>query len=264
MPRIEIIAEGVTLYLGDCREILPTLGKVDAVVTDPPYIGLGKQIEIRGNSVGKINKPSMSIGDRWEPTTEWMPLSFNLAKAGLFAFTSHQGMQDFLSNGQGKLQAISVWYKRNAPPAQRPVPRQTCEFIICWKTGNGVRWREVPTFIDEPKLSTGCMVGERLVDDAGRALHPAQKPVSVISAFIKCIDGIILDPFMGSGTTGVAAIQLGRQFIGIEIEPEYFDMACKRIADATRQQDLFIEKARPAEQIEWTEMWSRPFNIATD
>lgn len=70
----------------------------------------------------------------------------------------------------------------------------------------------------------------------------------------------ILDPYMGSGTTGVAAVNLGRKFTGIEIEPKYFEIACKRIADATRQQDLFIEKARPAEQIEWAEMWSKDAN----
>jgi DNA modification methylase len=58
----------------------------------------------------------------------------------------------------------------------------------------------------------------------------------------------ILDPFMGSGTTGVAAVKLGRKFIGIEIEPKYFDIACRRINDATKQQDLFIKKPKPIRQ----------------
>jgi len=84
--------------------------------------------------------------------------------------------------------------------------------------------------------------------------HPTQKPLALMAW---CIDRLpteaktILDPFMGSGTTGVAAISLGRQFVGIEIEPRYFDIACKRIAEATKQTDLFIEKPRPT-QIEMT------------
>ena len=60
----------------------------------------------------------------------------------------------------------------------------------------------------------------------------------------------ILDPFMGSGTTGVAAVQLGRKFIGIEIEPKYFDIACRRILEATRQKDLFIEAPQPWVQLD--------------
>ena len=72
----------------------------------------------------------------------------------------------------------------------------------------------------------------------------------------------ILDPFMGSGTTGVAAVKLGRRFIGIEIEPKYFDIACKRIADATKQGDLFVKgpQPAPAEQIDWAEMWTAPLD----
>jgi DNA modification methylase len=72
--------------------------------------------------------------------------------------------------------------------------------------------------------------------------HPTQKPLSLMRQLVEKTKGTILDPFMGSGTTGVAAVSLGRKFIGIEIEPTYFEIACKRISDATKQQDFFIEK----------------------
>jgi DNA modification methylase len=65
---------------------------------------------------------------------------------------------------------------------------------------------------------------------------------------------------MGSGTTGVAAVKLGRKFIGIEIEPKYFDTACRRISEALKQPDLFIEQPKPTEQLSWNAMWSRKFD----
>lgn len=77
-------------------------------------------------------------------------------------------------------------------------------------------------------------------------VHPTEKPVPLLQKLVKKLPGIVLDPFMGSGTTGVACMRLGRRFIGIEIEPRYFDIACKRIDDAQRQGDMFI---KPAAQV---------------
>jgi DNA modification methylase len=79
----------------------------------------------------------------------------------------------------------------------------------------------------------------------GNVFHPTEKPVSLISAIVGWTDGAVCDPFMGSGTTGVACVNLGRSFIGIELDPDYFDIAVKRITDAHRQQDLFVAKPAP-------------------
>src|ERR1700744_3126988 len=82
-------------------------------------------------------------------------------------------------------------------------------------------------------------------------VHPTQKPVAVMDWVLRLPNEspqTILHPFMGSGTTGVAAVKLGRKFIGIEIEPKYFDIACRRIEEATKQPDMFIEKPKPAKQ----------------
>ena len=89
--------------------------------------------------------------------------------------------------------------------------------------------------------------------------HPTQKPLELMKFCARMTSGTILDPFMGSGTTGVAAVRLGRAFIGIEIEPKYFDIACRRISEALKQPDMFIEKPKPAKQEDWHEMWGRPY-----
>ena len=95
-----------------------------------------------------------------------------------------------------------------------------------------------------------------------KRLHQMQKPIALMEWCIGFTDGrIILDPFMGSGTTGVAAIKLGRKFIGIEIEPLYFEISCRRISAALAQPDLFIEPPRAAEQLSWDSIWTRPFDF---
>ena len=79
--------------------------------------------------------------------------------------------------------------------------------------------------------------------------HPTEKPLSLMVELVsKCPQGTILDPFMGSGTTGVACANLGRKFIGIEIEPKYFDIALRRISETLKQPDMFIEKPKPVKQ----------------
>ena len=88
-------------------------------------------------------------------------------------------------------------------------------------------------------------------DGAGPRVHPTQKPIAVMRQAINwaATDAqTILDPFMGSGTTGVAAVQMGRDFIGIEREPKYFDIACKRIQAALDAPDMFVEPPKPAKQ----------------
>lgn len=78
-------------------------------------------------------------------------------------------------------------------------------------------------------------------DRTGNINHPTEKPVSLMEQVVKWTDGLVLDPFMGSGTTGVACVKLGRKFIGIELDEKYFDISCKRIEEAYKQPDLFLE-----------------------
>lgn len=93
-------------------------------------------------------------------------------------------------------------------------------------------------------------------------VHPTEKPVSLMRELIGLFSdpgNLVCDPFAGSGTTGVAAVKLGRRFAGIELDQKYYDIACRRVNDATKQQDLFIARPAPARQESWDEMWTRPF-----
>ncbi len=235
-----------TLYLGDCREILPLLPKVDAVVTDPPYVGLngGQRLSLGG--VGKHYQQSETVGDPWGANFDWAEGAAQLATKGLLVFCTHHSVAQTEAAFSGcKPVALLTWYKRNTPVAFRNVPRFTSEFIWAFSTGGGLKWNALPTTVfNVPNINAGCVsTGERLTEADGKASHPAQKPVELMERLLAIDAASVLDPFMGSGTTGVACAKLGRKFIGIEIEPKYFDIACKRIDEAYRQPRLFKDGA---------------------
>jgi DNA modification methylase len=193
--RVEHLAEGVTLYCGDCREVLPTLGKVDAVVTDPPY-GISdapiKGQDRTGNRRGSSN--DWHAESWWDKSidAEWMRLCAEAAN--VVAWFGH-------------------WRKREE--VERGMPHQLRAEIIWAKD---------------------CHVGPPC-------------PVALMSRLIKFLGAAhVLDPFMGSGTTVVAAVKAGHQFTGVEIESHNFDIACKRIQAALDAPDMFIERPAPAKQ----------------
>jgi DNA modification methylase len=214
-----------TLYLGDCRDILPTLPKVDAVVTDPPY-GIGADSSMAKSS-GFKGGGMMAAKSHYE-ATDWDAAPIDAA----FMAEIRQ---------KGKWQIIFGGNYYDCPPAS------------CWlvwdKEVNGhfadaeLAWTNIPKAV---RLFRHMWNGMLRKGGEERHGHPTQKPVEVMKW---CLDHLpepnstILDPFMGSGTTGVAAVQMGRQFIGIEREPKYFDIACKRIEDAQRQGDFFVGEA---------------------
>ena len=202
--REPVVIGDCQLWLGDCREILPTLGKVDAVVTDPPYgIGFGakhtKWSANRGTILGEwdAEKPDL---------TALLALDVEFIIWG--------GERFDLPTSRGWL----TWVKPDAAPTFA-----STEFA----------W----TNRDKPARHMQLAVG---AVNAERVGHPTQKPLALMQWCLEQIPAAqtILDPFMGSGTTGVACVKLGRKFIGIEIEPKYFDIACKRIEAATKEPRL--------------------------
>lgn len=197
MSRVERIGNA-TLYLGDCREILPTLPKVDAVITDPPY-GIG----IAANPVRQ--KHAKQDWDDAPPTPE---LILEVVAKGDVAVI--WGGNYF---GLPPAQCFLVWDKCQPEDFSLAM----CE--MAW------------TNIKKPAKSFRMSVTSYAKE------HPTQKPDGLMAWCIKHAGNpqTILDPFMGSGTTGVACMNLGRSFIGIEREPKYFDIACRRIEDAQRQ-----------------------------
>ena len=212
MSRIETIGRA-TLYLGDCRDILPTLGKVDAVVTDPPY-GLGDKLSTGAS--GGWSKLHVKGGHDWDQAIpENIPA---VVAAGTDAII-WGGNYFALPPRRGWL----LWDK----------------IVRKWTSGHAeMAW----TTIDQPVRAFNYAFGE--LANEGKE-HPTQKPLPLMKWCIGFLPAAqtILDPFMGSGTTGVAAVQMGRDFIGVEREERYFDIACRRIEQAQRQGDLFIEGA---------------------
>mgnify|MGYP000962647494 FL=1 len=214
--REEILGDGqVRLILGDCREVIPTLGKVDACVTDPPY-GIG--------FAAQPTKWQRRAGQRAEA---WDDITIE-GLAEIIARGTKQvvwgGNYYSLPPSRGWLS----WYKPDAPPSMGSV-----EFA--WSN------------LDQNPRQISCSIG---ATNAERVGHPTQKPLAVMRFTLNEIGPAetILDPFMGSGTTGVAAVKLGRKFIGIEIHEPYFDIACRRISDAMKQPDMFIERPVPPKQ----------------
>jgi site-specific DNA-methyltransferase (adenine-specific) len=239
LTKKETIAEGVTLYLGDCREILPTLERVEACVTDQPY-GTG-WVKGGGKNAGDFTaageKPAWDV---WN--TDWI----GLVKADtIAAFCPSSRLRDlFNAFGGGSLR---TYVKSNPRPALG---------------GDAPSLEPIVVF---PKVRFGS-TQHFVAYNGDNQFHPTQKPLPLMCWLLEGVSApgeTVLDPFMGSGTTGVAAVQTGRKFVGIELEPKYFETSCRRIADAVKQQDLFVPKPAPAEQLEWAEMWTKPFAVAT-
>jgi len=229
----------VTLYLGDCLEVMPTLetGSIDAVVTDPPYIGLkgGISINDNGGVTGRI-KDSISIGDPWNANLDWFDDAWRICKYGMMVFCVHSFIGALQSKRPNFIVGLVTWYKRNAPLPQNNVPHFNSEFIWLFKKAPGLNWKALKTFYDVPMVQAGCFATERILEpNSGKAAHPTQKPELLMRHLLGTDPQLVLDPFMGSGTTGVACVQTGRKFIGIEIDPGYFEIAKKRIAQAQLQ-----------------------------
>ena len=209
-----------TLYLGDCRDILPTLPRVDAVVTDPPY-GIEYQSTLRNLGAQEFNPIAGDDG-----TLDLRPI-LNFAEIVL-AFGANCFPQQLPHRGRWL-----CWDKRTIDGAADRMLGSPFELAWSSKTSG---------YDKIVRVLHGGVVNA----DGGVRQHPTQKPIAVMRQAIQWAAKdaqTILDPFMGSGTTGVAAVQMGRKFIGIEREPKYFDIACKRIEDAQRQSDLFIGAA---------------------
>lgn len=197
------------LYHGDCLEILPTLGKVDAVVTDPPY-GIA-DIWTKGSERHgwkKCNDEAV-LRNQWDDR----PLDASACEVILQAAKQHI----IWGGNYFPLPQSRCWLVWNKPERGFSL----AEAELAWTSFNAV-----VRVYDGPR------------SDVGR-VHPTQKPLGLMAWCVQKTNGTILDPFMGSGTTGVACVNLGRKFIGIEIERKYFDIACERIAAAEAQGRLF-------------------------
>jgi DNA modification methylase len=211
-----VIIGDAQLWLGDCREILPTLGRVDAVVTDPPY-GLGM----------RMTGGEGEWAAHWKTSPTW---DYSIA----------DGVEELPNLGPSIIWGGNYY---ELPPAR------------CWLLWDKMQehtsghaelaW----TNLDKPVRTFRMARAEAYSIETKQ--HPTQKPTALLEWCVNHLPdncSTILDPFMGSGTTGVACAKLGRKFIGIEIEPKYFDIACRRIEQAYAQPDMFV--APPAKPVQ--------------
>lgn len=196
-----------TLYLGDCMDVLPTIDKADLCLTDPPYgIGIAK------NPVRQAHEKL--DWDNAPPEKSLIDMCVASATTAILWGGNYFDLPPS--------QCFYIWDK------QQPLNFSLAMCEMAWTNKKGPAKMHRQSVLSYEKN------------------HPTQKPVELM---IFCIEQAgnpekIIDPFFGSGTTGVAAIQMGRKFIGIEREPKYFEIACKRIEQATRQVDMFVEQKK--------------------
>lgn len=220
----EILAEGIEIYCGDCREILPTLGKVDAVVTDPPY-GISYKSP-SGSGMTSRGNYDIIAGD----TVNFDPTPFlHYPEVVLF------GANHFANKLPNSARWL-VWDKRAGMTSNN---NSDCE--MAWvKTGGSAR------------LITHLWNG--MLKDSEKdqkRVHPTQKPVAVMEWILNQTTKAgqtVLDAYMGSGTTGVACFKMGRRFIGIEIDEKYYDISRKRLSDSMLSPDFFIKTPKPKQE----------------
>ena len=227
--RVEI--GDAVLYLGDCLEILPTLPKVDAVVTDPPYgIGESGRKNVSRKNLAAPNDYGDFDWDAAPASPEQIAACIAACRVACIFGGNYFGLPP--------ASKWLVWDKLNSG--------DFADAELAWTNANGA-------------VRVFRHMWNGMLRDSERntpRVHPTQKPVALMEWVINQMGNpaSVLDPFMGSGTTGVACANLGRRFIGIEIEERYFDVACTRIAAAYAQGSLFpVETTRGlATQTDWT------------
>lgn len=219
--RREVIG-AATLYLGDALEILPTLDPVETCITDQPY-GTGW---VRGG--GKNAGDFSAAGERpdWDVwSTDWIALTVADTFAAFCPSSRLRDLYNAFGGGQ-----LRVYVKTNPRPALGS-DAPSIEPIVVYPKVRFPGAAHCPAY------------------NGDNEHHPTQKPLPVMRWLVEGMSApgeTVLDPFMGSGSTGVAAVQMGRKFIGIERVPEYFAAACRRIEEAQRQGDMFITPAGAA------------------
>jgi DNA modification methylase len=226
LEKSRVVIGDCTLYNEDAAFIISSIGNVDAVVTDPPY-GIG---EAAGKNASRSNfAPARDYGsDSWDDE----PVSGDL----MTAIRAKARWQIIFGGNYYALPATSCWFVWD---------KQTSgDFADC-----ELAWTNLPKAVRRLRFMWNGMLRAH---GEPRGDHPTQKPIGVMKWCIEHLPSdvqTILDPFAGSGTTGVAAVKLGKTFIGIEREKKYFDIMCRRIEEAYKQPDFFVPTPKKPEQM---------------
>lgn len=224
---METHIKDAVVYLADAFTLMPTLGEVDAIISDPPYNSRTHEGARSGVSLKESPIDFESLTER--QFTEFCANCVTQAKRWVIMSCAWQHAA-LLEKAGLPLVRLGIWHKPNGAPqftGDRP----------------GMGWEAIAILHREGrKRWNGGGHHAVWVCDVERGEHPTQKPLRLVTDWIsKFTDEgeTVLDPFMGSGTTGVACLKLGRKFIGIEKRADYYALACKRMVDLTRQGELF-------------------------
>lgn len=245
--REEILSDDVRLILGDCRDVLPTLAAVHHIITDPPY-----EDELH-KAMGRIRRNDgremiQDLGfDGINATRAEVAAALVTAATGwAIVFTLAEGVRawrDPIQAAGGKWDTTLAWIKPDASPrfnGQGAARGFECA-VTAW-CGPGYR-----------KWNGGGKRGvyTHCVNTGRQGEHPTEKPLPLMLDLVRDYTQpreLICDPFMGSGTTGVAAVKVGRRFVGIEQNEKWFDLSCRRIQAALDAPDMFVEAPKPQKQ----------------
>lgn len=262
--RKEVLADGVELYLGDCLEVLPTLGRFDHCITDPPFEAEAHTQQRRSLGRGSVDgrrdiKNSALPFEAITPQQrlEVCRLIASRSDGWFLAFCQAEAIaawREAMEAGGARWRRAMVWVKPDGMPQfTGDRPGMGYESIAASWCGTGKSaWagggRHGVFTINKHDSGQG--------HGGGSNEHPTTKPVRIMAELVDLFTAhgdLVLDPYLGSGTTGVACVKAGRRFVGVEQNPVYFDLACRRIVAALASPDLFIPPPKPAEQLSFAE-----------
>lgn len=223
--RKEVIGNA-ELYLGDCLDVIPAVDRCDAIITDPPYSSGGfNEAGKSGGSIGTTGERKPIQGDTMSTGGYFALMRRVLREANAdasYLFTDWR-MWPYTTEATElsgyRLRGMIVWDKGHGGMGARWKAQHE---LICWGT----------KLVSKMGPGLGNVLSYKR---SGNANHPTEKPLGLMEALVKNAEGnSVLDPFMGSGTTGVAAVLQGKRFIGVELDPKHFETACRRIEEAQR------------------------------
>ena len=247
-----------TLYCGDCLDILPTLGTMDIIVADPPYSSGGafRSDRCRDTNLKYVRSERQNIypvfdGDNRDQRSFiiwcdiWMRNCLNVLSGGgiILCFIDWRNLPCIIDAIQVSgfiYRGIVPWNKTSSCRPQKGCFKSQCEYVIWGTKGPNIGEKIVPGFFEMP------------VERGDTKVHPAQKPVTLIKNLLELRrepGTTVFDPFMGSGNTGIAALESGMKFVGIEKSRDYFDVACRRIERAYQETSLLrVGREEPSPQ----------------
>jgi site-specific DNA-methyltransferase (adenine-specific) len=228
-----------TLYQGDAMAILPELGAVDCIITDPPYSERTHKGHDQGARLGRdgAERKKLNYGALSEKQVAEVAQVFCAACDGWIVWMTDSTLSPAIHSaldecGRYVFAPLPFFQPGRSVRLSGDGPCSWTDWIICARTAKQMRWGTLPG---------GYVAGEGWADKERMGGKPTRLMQLLVQHYSRPED-LVCDPYMGAGTTGLAAVQEGRRFVGIEIDAAIFDIACRRIADAHKQSDLFVAK----------------------